>query len=40
MSQATEAKTTENTSVRPFEINIPEKDLVDLRNRIKATRFP
>src|SRR5688572_25389497 len=41
MAQATETqKATENTSVRPFEINIPEEELIDLRRRIEATRWP
>ncbi len=30
----------EGTSVRPFEINIPEEKLTDLRRRIAATRLP
>jgi hypothetical protein len=41
MAQAAETqKTAENTSVRPFEINIPEEELTDLRRRIEATRWP
>jgi pimeloyl-ACP methyl ester carboxylesterase len=41
MAQVKKAqKTADDTSVRPFEINIPEEDLVDLRRRIKATRWP
>jgi pimeloyl-ACP methyl ester carboxylesterase len=27
-------------SIRPFKINVPEEDLVDLRRRIAATRWP
>jgi hypothetical protein len=26
--------------VRPFHIDVPEEDLVDLRRRIEATRWP
>ena len=26
--------------VRPFRINVPEEDLVELRRRIAATRWP
>jgi hypothetical protein len=26
--------------VRPFHIDVPEEDLVDLRQRIAATRWP
>jgi len=40
MAQATEVKKTADTSIRPFEINIPEEELVDLRRRIEATRLP
>ena len=32
--------TTKADAIRPFRINVPEEDLVDLRRRIKATRFP
>ena len=27
-------------TIRPFKANVPEKDLVDLRRRITATRWP
>jgi pimeloyl-ACP methyl ester carboxylesterase len=30
----------EDTAIRPFKVNIPEAQLVDLRNRIKATAWP
>jgi len=30
----------EDTSIRPFHINVPEKALADLRQRIAATRWP
>jgi len=40
MAEVKEAQKTADTSVRPFNINIPDEALVDLRNRIKATRFP
>jgi pimeloyl-ACP methyl ester carboxylesterase len=33
-------QTADKTAIRPFRINIPEEDLVDLRRRINATRFP
>jgi pimeloyl-ACP methyl ester carboxylesterase len=29
-----------NDALRPFQVNFPEADLVDLRQRIAATRFP
>jgi pimeloyl-ACP methyl ester carboxylesterase len=31
---------TEGNAIRPFRINVPEADLVDLRRRVKATRWP
>ena len=34
------AVTTGNGAIRPFHINFPEEQLVDLRRRINATRFP
>ena len=32
--------TTTTDAVRPFQIDVPEEDLVDLRRRIAATRWP
>jgi pimeloyl-ACP methyl ester carboxylesterase len=29
-----------NSDIRPFHINIPEEELIELRRRIKATRWP
>jgi len=41
MVKASEApEAAEGTTVRPFEINIPEEKLADLRRRIAATRLP
>jgi pimeloyl-ACP methyl ester carboxylesterase len=34
------AAAVESNAVRPFRINVPEEDLVDLRRRVKATRWP
>jgi pimeloyl-ACP methyl ester carboxylesterase len=31
---------TEDSSIRPFHIDVPEEELVDLRERIAATRWP
>jgi len=31
---------TEGSSIRPFRVNVPEEQLVDLRRRIAATRWP
>jgi pimeloyl-ACP methyl ester carboxylesterase len=30
----------DNTAIRPFQVNVPEADLVDLRRRINATKWP
>jgi hypothetical protein len=37
-SVATAIESTEQ--IRSFKVNFPEKDLVDLKRRILATRFP
>jgi pimeloyl-ACP methyl ester carboxylesterase len=34
------AKSAEGDTIRPFRVNIPEEQLVDLRRRIAATRWP
>jgi pimeloyl-ACP methyl ester carboxylesterase len=34
------AKAAEGDPIRPFRVNIPEEELVDLRRRIAATRWP
>jgi hypothetical protein len=31
---------TTHTAVRPFHIDVPEEELVELRRRIEATRLP
>jgi pimeloyl-ACP methyl ester carboxylesterase len=37
---ATARAATENDSIRPFRINVPEAELADLRRRVAATRWP
>src|SRR5262245_45623387 len=34
------ADVVEATAIRPFQVNIPEAELTELRRRIQATRFP
>jgi pimeloyl-ACP methyl ester carboxylesterase len=34
------AATTENGTIRPFRVEVPEEDLAELRRRIDATRWP
>jgi pimeloyl-ACP methyl ester carboxylesterase len=36
----TETTTAEDTTVRPFRVDVPEEELVELRRRIQATRWP
>jgi pimeloyl-ACP methyl ester carboxylesterase len=36
----TQTATREDSKIRPFRVNVPEKVLVDLRRRIGATRWP
>jgi pimeloyl-ACP methyl ester carboxylesterase len=31
---------TDNTAIRPFEVNVPEADVDDMLRRVKATRWP
>jgi hypothetical protein len=42
MTQTTATQKTNESAetIRPFQINIPEEQLVDLRRRIEATRWP
>ena len=41
MTEATKLSTSiENTSIRPFQVDVPEAALVDLRKRISDTRWP
>jgi pimeloyl-ACP methyl ester carboxylesterase len=39
-SQATAAAISEQTGIRPFRVNIPEQDLVELRRRLASVRWP
>ena len=32
--------TTEKTAIRPFHVDVPEAELIELRRRIDATRWP
>ena len=29
-----------NSDIRPFHVNVPEADLIELRRRVNATRWP
>jgi pimeloyl-ACP methyl ester carboxylesterase len=40
MTTAKLADVVESTAIRPFQVNVPEADLADLRRRIVATRLP
>ena len=40
MTKTTFADVVESAAIRPFQVNVPEADLSDLRRRIVATRLP
>jgi pimeloyl-ACP methyl ester carboxylesterase len=40
MTERDTALHTENPAIRPFRVDVPEADLVDLRQRLAATRWP
>ena len=40
MSAVLQPKGSDTTALRPFEVNVPEADLVEMRKRINATRWP
>jgi pimeloyl-ACP methyl ester carboxylesterase len=40
MSVVAPEKAGDNTTIRPFHVNVPEAELTELRKRIKATRWP
>ncbi|MGJ5818733.1 epoxide hydrolase family protein [Paludibaculum fermentans] len=40
MTTAKLANVVESTTIRPFQVKVPEADLIDLRRRIVATRLP
>jgi pimeloyl-ACP methyl ester carboxylesterase len=40
MTEPTRQKSSENTAIRPFQVNTPEAELTELRRRINATRWP
>jgi pimeloyl-ACP methyl ester carboxylesterase len=40
MNAAVQSKSGEKTAIRPFHVNIPEAELTELRQRVKATKWP
>jgi pimeloyl-ACP methyl ester carboxylesterase len=40
MTQVQAQKTADDTSIRPYQINISNEDVTELRRRVEATRFP
>jgi pimeloyl-ACP methyl ester carboxylesterase len=40
MTEATQQTGTDEAAIRPFQVNVPEADLTDLRGRINATKWP
>jgi hypothetical protein len=39
-TQQSSEQAADKTAVRPFQVNVPESELTDLRRRIQATKFP
>jgi pimeloyl-ACP methyl ester carboxylesterase len=40
MTQVTQQKGKDKTAIRPFQVNVPEAELTELRRRIHATKWP
>ena len=40
VTQTSAAQSADNTAVRPFQVNVPEAELTELRRRINSTRWP
>src|SRR5581483_9721417 len=39
-TQRRAGQATDNTAIHPFQVNVPETELTELRRRINATRWP
>src|SRR3954469_14103759 len=40
VAEQSSKQTLDNNAIRPFQVNVPEAELTELRRRITATRFP
>ena len=40
MTEVTQQTSNDKTAIRPFQVNVPEAELTELRRRIHATRWP
>ena len=40
VTQTSAAQSADNTAIRPFQVNVPETELTELRRRINSTRWP
>jgi len=40
MSQVAQQTARDQTAIRPFQVNVPEAELTELRRRIKTTKWP
>src|SRR5208282_4738169 len=40
MTQTSATQTADKTTIRPFQVNVPEAELTELRRRINLTRWP
>ena len=40
MAQTSATQAADKTTIRPFQVNVPEVELTELRRRINSTRWP
>ena len=40
MNATAQQRGSDKTAIRPFQVNVPEEELTELRRRINATRWP
>jgi len=40
MAQTSATQAADKTTIRPFQVNVPEAELAELRRRIHSTRWP
>ena len=40
MTEVAQQTGSDNTAIRPFQVNFPDAELTELRRRVNATRWP
>ena len=40
MSEVAQQMGSDQPAIRPFRVNVPEEEIIELKRRIKATRWP